>query len=231
MTASTSNGFAAIDAFLCDFRSLVDKLRIADVERMASFFSDYGRCLANSPSRGRFNFLDITGVGNDEVKHSSILAWLLAPHAAHACGTRFLELFLKAACVSISEKHLRDCYVRKEFVGNESIVDILVCKPGEFLVYVENKTISAEGVDQVNREYRDMLRIGKSVRVPDGNMFPVFLTPGGRHPTSGNPFPWHPVSYISLAREFETVLPTLHDRKIAFLVEDLIEQYNRWSCA
>src|SRR5436853_5022180 len=100
MTAWTSNGLAAIEAFLRDFHSLVDKHRIAGVERMASFFSDYGRCLANASSAGRFNVLDITGVGNDEVKHSSILAWLLAPQAAHACGTRFLELFLKAADVS-----------------------------------------------------------------------------------------------------------------------------------
>ena len=229
MTACVPKRIEAIEAFLGQLRSLVEKNRAAEVECMAGFFADYKCWLANLQSTARFNVLDITGVGNDEVKHSSILAWLLAPNAAHGCGTCFLQLFLRAVGINISDEHLPDCYVRTEFSGNESIVDILVCKPGEFLVYVENKTLSAEGVNQVDREYRDMLRVGTSVRVPISNMFPVFLTPGGRPPTSGDPRPWHPLSYRTLALAFETALPMLGHRKIAFLVEDLVEQYQRWS--
>ncbi|MBI2863375.1 MAG: hypothetical protein HYX94_02280 [Chloroflexi bacterium] len=88
------------------------------------------------------------------------------------------------------------------------------------------ETVSAEGVDQIDREYRHMARVADSNRVPSNRMFPVFLTPDGRSPTSGDARPWRPVSYRDLAREFLTALPALPDRKTAFFV-DLIGQYRR----
>lgn len=216
-----------IEVFLSEFRNLLSMNRAVEAKRMPAFFSDFRNCLNASSSTARFNLLDVTGVGSDDVKHSSLIAWFLTPDAQHACGTVFLQLFLKAAQISIPEEHLRDCHVRTEFSGNESMIDILICRTGQFVVYIENKTVSDEGVDQIDREYRDMLRVAEPIRVPHSRMFPVFLTPDGRSLTSGDARFWQPVSYRDLAREFLTALPELRDRKIAFLVEDLIRQYKR----
>ena len=227
MLANKVTPIVGITMFIREFRELVNRRRTAETARMGAFFNDY-RLTMESASK-RFNLLDITGVGNDEVQHSSILAWLLTPEASHACGTVFLQLFLEVCGISIPKELLRGCHVRKEFIGNEAIIDILIYKAGRFLVYVENKTVSAEGVDQIGREYRDMLRVGTSVRVPPDKMYPIFLTPRGRPPKSGDPRPWHPISYGDLGKAFLGALPSLHGRKVFFLLEDLIEQYKRWS--
>ena len=134
-----------------------------------------------------------------------------------------------AGVSSIPRESLEGCTVRTEFRGSSSIIDILVYKPGDFLIYIENKTVSPEGIEQVDREYRDMRQLGQAARVPDSRMFPIFLTPSGRAPISGDPSHWHSLSYTRLAREIETLLPELKGRKIAYFLEDLIHHYDGWS--
>ena len=228
MDANSTMQTHRIETFLREFTVLVCRRRAADVKRMTAFLGDFRIAIHASSSTAKFNILDLTGVGSDEVKHSSILAWLFDPGSRHACGTRFLRALLKAASIPVSEEDICNCYVRTEFSGSDSIIDILIANPGTFLVYLENKTVSPEGKDQIDREYRDMLRLGESLCVPKNMMFPVFLTPSGRRPTSGRPEPWRTVSYRELAREFQALLSDIPDQKTVFLVEDLIGTYKRW---
>lgn len=198
---------------------------------MAVFLERYRHHLSSITYEDRFNVLDLFNVGNDEVRHSSILAWLLTPHGSHGCGPIFLRAFLSLA--GVEEPFLDDlvgCRVRTEYSGNDSIIDVLVYKPSSFVMYVENKVFAAEGPRQVDRELADMVRFGGLVRVPRDKMFPVFLTPAGRSPTSGDPAPWHCVSYVQLARELERLAPELN-AKTRYFVEDLVDQYRRWSSA
>ncbi len=220
----------AMSAFLDRFRAHVDAQRDARTEALVALFEQFGEHLASSTRPTRFNVLQVTGVRSDEVKHSSLLAWLLNPHGSHGCGTRFLQSFLAALGISLPPDDLVGCHVRTEFPGNESIIDILVYKPAAFLLYVENKVFASEGEDQVARELRDMRRLGEVVRVEPDSWFPVFLTPSGRAPRSGDPAPWYCLSYARLANDFEALLPDL-EGKIAFFIEDLVDQYRRWNNA
>ncbi len=194
--------------FIGRFRELTERRRNAKTETMAAFLDGFRQQLTSATHKRRFNVFDLTGVGGDEVRHSSILAWLLAPHGSHGGGPHFLEAFLRAAEVDgLLPEELVGSHVQTEFAGHESIIDILVYKPSSFVLYVENKIFAAEGFGQIDREFRDMERFGKVVRVPRERMFPVFLTPSGYPPTSGDPGPWHRASYVRLASEFERLRP------------------------
>ncbi len=218
-----------METFFLRFHELANKKLTAEIEKMSSFFRDFEAMIMASSLYENFNLLDITSVGSDEVKHSGILAWLFSPTASHACGQRFLCSFLKAANIPISEKDIKKCNVKTEFSGSEAIIDIIIYQPGVFLVYVENKIFAPEGVDQLNREYRDMVRIGESIRIPHEKMYPVFLTPNGRAPVTGDSNKWISLSYFNLAQELMTLIPELQGNKIAYLLEDLVEHYNSWS--
>jgi len=224
----TPERLAAIAEFMQQFGVLADRHRAADVQRLASFLDAYREHFSQPGRPRRFNLLDVTRVGSDEVKHSSIVAWLLTPHGSHGCGPRFLESFLQAADVDVTSADLTGCHVRTELCGAESRIDIAVYKQGRFLVYIENKTFAAEGDEQIDREYRDMLRFGRVLRVPPSKMFPVFLTPSGRLPVSGDPSRWYPVSYAQVARGWKTLERELPE-KTGLFITDLIEQYDRWS--
>ena len=218
-----------IQSFIKDFLQLtLSKLPDKKVQ-ISNFLNEYREITQISASTADLNVLDLAGVGNDEVKHSSILAWLLDPRSRHACTTIFLRTFLESAGIELDEEVLRTSYVRTEFYGSESIIDIFIASPNQFLVYIENKTLSPEGDDQVDREYRDLQRLGDSLRIPNENRYPIFLTPSGRSPISGNPKPWHTVSYYDLDREIDDILPQINNSKVAFLIEDLIAVYRRWS--
>jgi len=218
----SSDKVQQMEVFLKDFRNLSERERS---DRIDSFVSNFQEVFDASLSEASFNLFEITGVGDDEVRHSSILAWLLNPRSRHTCRTLFLRSFLKVAGIVIPEEQIRDCSVRTEFPGTESTIDILIYRLGSFIIYLENKTKSPEGDKQVDREYRDLRCVGKSVRVPENMMFPIFLTPSGRKPISGDPEPWRTISYRDLAEEFRTLLPEIKDQKTYFLVQDLIKIY------
>jgi len=216
-----------IKNFLLEFKFLTSRVQAGKIKRLTDFLADFRECHRIELAKGNFDLLEVTGVGKREVIHSSILAWLLTPNAHHGHGIHFLKSFLKAAKIQIADEFLLDCHVRTEFSGIESIIDILICKPGRFVIYVENKTVSPEGNKQIDREYRDMNRLADSIQIPHDQRFPIFLTPDGRPPLSGNARPWRILSYNELAQEFLETLPDLRGRKIAFFIEDLIHQYER----
>ncbi len=217
--------------FLSRFRSLANERRSGKTAAVAAFLEEFRRQLASPVGEQRFNMLDLVGVGSDEVKHSSILAWLLTPHGSHGCGPLFLRTFLAASGIhALLSEDFVGSRVRTEFAGNDSIIDILVYKPATFVLYIENKVFAAEGPRQVDREFADMVRFGGVVRVPRDRMFPVFLTPSGRPPTSGEPDPWQCVSYARLARDLDELSSSL-PAKTKYFVEDLVDQYRKWSTA
>jgi len=118
--------------------------------------------------------------------------------------------------------------VRTECAGMESIIDVMVFRRREFLVYVENKILAPEGEDQVDREFRDMRRRGAALGVPVERQYAVFLTPGGRAPISGDPSRWRPVSYGGLAGAFADVLPSVSSDEVRVVLRHWIETVSRF---
>ena len=210
--------------FINDFRALRQAQRQARLREMETFLSVFGdayRCISHG--RVDFNVFALLGVDTDEIKHSSFLAWLLDARAGHGQGDIFLKAFARACGLPIVLAAPHRYRVRTEFSGSESIVDILVCRRGDFLVYLENKVFAPEGPDQVDREFRDMCRLASSLRVPEGRRFAIFLTPDGRRPLSGDPTRWKAVSYGQIAQQFAGILPDIRSDKLRLVVRDWIE--------
>jgi hypothetical protein len=170
-----------------------------------------------------FNLFSLFKVETDEVRHSRFLAWLLDAGSGHGQGDLFLQAFAEACRLNIPPDALGRYHVRTEFSGAEAIIDILVCKAGTFLIYLENKVLASEGYDQLNRELRDMRRLGRSLQVPKARQFGIFLTPDGRNPVSGDAVHWQAISYSQLGRAFEKVLPAIANAKVRDVVQDWIE--------
>jgi hypothetical protein len=82
--------------------------------------------------------------------------------------------------------------VRREVAGDESIVDIEIACRGRFLIHVENKIWSGEGANQTGREWDDLQRRAKDLKVNVSNIHAIFLTPHGTKPTNPNflAIPW-----------------------------------------
>jgi len=104
--------------------------------------------------------------------------------------------------------------VKREYCGKESIVDILI-HGKDFIFYIENKTNSLEGWEQTPREYRDLERLAKSMRVR--KKFPVFLTPTGVKPSDEKN--WITMSYPKLACALEPSLIMIQSAYVRFFVE------------
>lgn len=183
------------------------------------------RRIAERP--GSFNTLSLLRVEDAEEVHSGFLAWLLDATESHGCGTLFGETFVRLIGLAVD---LQDRYrVRTEFAGLESIIDVLVAREHDFLIYVENKVWSTEGIDQLAREYRDMSRLGGSLRVPDDRRVAVFLTPSGLSPTTAAGTPWRTLSYRGLAEAFAPLLPDVKIIKTRLFIEDWLSIIGSWT--
>ena len=213
-----------MQSFIDEFRAL----RLAAQETRLIAMADFLALFAELDQRQRtsqvdFNLFSLFKVETDEVRHSRFLAWLLDPGSGHGQGDLFLQAFAEACHLDLPLDALDRYHVRTEFSGAEAIIDILVYKAGAFLIYLENKVLASEGYDQLNRELRDMRRLGRSLQVPKARQHAIFLTPDGRDPVSGDAMHWQAISYSQLARAFEKVLPAIADAKVCDVVQDWIE--------
>jgi hypothetical protein len=163
-----------------------------------------------------FNPLRLFNDINNENTHSNILSWLFDPLASHSQGDLFFRAFLNHFHYNVSYDE-RDYTVVREFSGIESIVDILIYGK-QFIFYIENKTLSQEGEDQTNREYRDMLRLAKSLGIVE-NSHAIFLSPFGQTPQNEN---FKTISYQQLSVAFNKILPEIGSEYVRYFVNSWI---------
>jgi hypothetical protein len=196
-----------MDDLISDFasrRAATRIRRLEAVDRLLSDFVDH-RKRRRFKGAGSFNVLSLFRVEEAEQIHSGFLAWLLDADEAHGCGPLFMETLARLCGLPVDLR--AGYYVRTEFSFHESIVDIMVARPGDFLMYIENKVWSPEGRDQLAREHRDMRRVGDSQHVPPDRQVGVFLTPAGLPPSTAGGTAWHTLSYADLAAAFAEVMP------------------------
>jgi hypothetical protein len=214
------------------FRKLSDSKRGERMIHMSDFITTFSevRVRNRRTMKPRFNVFDVLQVGADEVRHSSILAWLCDADANHGQGNIFLRGMLEACSVDIPPNALSDYDVRTEFSGAESIIDVMISKAGEFLIYLENKIFAEEGVDQLNREYRDMRYFGDILRVPERRQYAIFLTRNRLVKLrTGDPKQWSRIFYPDLSVAVQKTAEGTSDLKLKGFLEDLAETYSTWS--
>ena len=99
-----------------------------------------------------FNILEITGMGNQEIKHSNILGWLFSD-AEHNLEYKILESFLKKI-IALNEvenlqdylylsKHRKDIIIYRE---KENIDLLVVDEANKVLFAIENKVFASERI-------------------------------------------------------------------------------------
>lgn len=122
--------------------------------------------LVNNPDLDRirahlrkFNPIKVMGMERMEIRHSSILCWLLDPQESHGLGDAFLKAFLTEAfrgheleqtpsALDILQCDLSDAELRTEWRN----IDILILSPRNGWVFVvENKFHSRQHSDQLKR--------------------------------------------------------------------------------
>ena len=133
-----------------------------------------------------FNIFEITGLGNQEIKHSNTLAWLFGDNE-HGLKYQILERFLKFTLengnntsesyenlekyLKIQEKNIR------VFRESDNIDLLLIDENNKLVITIENKVEADEGEEQllkyrkfIDDEYKDFERIY------------IFLTKDGHSP-------------------------------------------------
>ncbi len=169
-----------------------------------------------------FNVLSLCGITTDEVRHSAIIGWLLDETGSHGQGRLFFDGFTHLCGFDLPATNL-PYKTMTEFSCLESIVDVVVLRRREFILFLENKTVSVEGPDQLNREYRDLQRRGESLGVPPAQRYSVFLTPDGRVPVTGKARQWRCLSYADIVTMLMSVMPEVQDMKLKLFLNDWME--------
>ena len=208
------NQIEAYQTLLDDFSQLRAELTDQRIRSFKALTSDYvllkkSQIEKDSKIASNFNPLKLFNVSFDENTHSNILAWLFDPYETHSQGDLFFKAFLDYFNYDVTYSDF-DYQVRREFSGNEAIIDILVYGK-EFIFYIENKTISPEGPEQTFREHGDMLRLAKTLSINDQNAYPIFLSPYGQRPLNDK---FRPISYLDLSYALEGVFSKIGSKYV-----------------
>lgn len=177
------------------------------------------------------NLFGILKISNNELRHSNFLAWLLTPKESHNLDSIFLKWFLKevfsselitwASEFTVDSLDLNNVQVHREWKH----IDILI-EHNEFVIAIENKVRSGEGVDQLSRY---LARIKE--HFPDKNKGFVFLTLYGQSPENEvDQADYIPIGYDTIKTRIEIVLDVYKDSiadKVKFYIEDYLLLLNR----
>jgi hypothetical protein len=118
-------------------------------------------------SASDFNLFKTLQIAGDEIRHSMMLEWLLDYRieraGTHAQGKLGFRFFLKNTGLNMDYANM-DYLVSREVKGDSSRVDVEIAATGQFIIHLENKIFSEEGMnqagkpDQTVREWEDLQR-------------------------------------------------------------------------
>ena len=202
------------------------KVRLKNAENFLSDFRKMQREVAvrREPKLNVFELLDF---GNDEVALSALLAWLFDERKSHCHGSLFLETFVKLCKLNLPVEILVDYHVWTEHGEEEAVIDIMVYRQKEFLLYIENKIFAPEGENQTTREFQDMKRVGSAYGIPQDRQFAIFMSPEGRQPND-SVNGWNALSLNTLSDAFLGLGERIRSQKVRYLLEDLHETTTKW---
>ena len=183
-----------------------DPVRFAAIKNQADALINAGRWTS-----GPFDMLSVLGRQRDELVHSKMIGWLMAPTGRHGLGRAFLTGFLDALWPDEGLLRSGPVVVETEVNGvgmddhgrlHEARADIVVRSDGLTIV-VENKLDAGEQPEQCERLYWGWA-------AEPGDKRWVFLTPSGRVPVTTNSEAardaWRTMSYRRLSDVVERAL-------------------------
>lgn len=191
-----------------------------DPAQVACFFRDFEEVYSQFYRSGAaVSVWDVAGLGADEVRVCSVLAWLLDRHGSHGQGDVFLRCFLDCLrSENCSAQPLEQSIVRGYRTSVESSYDMHLGRPQkqstsrvdieisgpDILLFIEAKVYAPETNNQLER-YIDILRSTAGARCTSL----VFLTPTGRLPNSdyvSNQVEVVPLSWKKISQQFSSYI-------------------------
>ena len=161
-------------------------------------------------SAWNFDPWEVAGLGRDEVRNTSVLAWLLNPRGSHGMGSAVLQHLLSS--INKQKNHFpvsegSFCNVRTEISPNGDISDRLDIEidTENFYLIIEVKIGATEGYEQLNR-YGRLAETQKAHRP----WALIYLTPGKKEAKTGNNYTDSIISFSwdEIARIIEKSIPT-----------------------
>ena len=181
----------------------------------------------------RFNIFTSLGVVNQELRHSSFLAWLLDPSETHNLSDYFTSRFLKLATnnktdqrselnlINIETLDLSKVHVFKEWNN----IDVLLVDDDQKLVcIIENKVDSKEHSNQLTK-YRKVIE----TNYPDYRKLYIYLTVYGEEPETEKDY--IPISYKEVSELIESLLERkksqMNDQVLIFIshYNEMVKRY------
>lgn len=182
-----------------------------DLDRLESMLSE-------------LNLFEAIGVIRQELKHSTLLAFLLSPNEKHGLGDCFLRKLLSTAiarakisplsALEINLADLSDVEVRREW----RYIDLLIYSPrNRWVIAIENKVDSGERPNQL-KNYEHVVETEFSNC--EKKAF-LYLTRGGDEASQEN---WRSLSYGTIADILENITAE-HSLSISNDVRMLVRHY------
>lgn len=219
-----------MNALLGKFRTLGQSKREKTQNQMSALLSSFSDIHQQSRQRqvANFNLFSLLQLSKNEATQTLVLGWLLDAEGSHGQGALFLEQLVKLCGDGISAEHLSQPYrLLCRAIAPQLRLDLILYRPGEFLVAIDNNLLDREGINQADLEIIEMRQLGSAQRIPKERQLAIFLTPEGRAPLSGDPSHWHQISYPQLAAAFDPVVQQLNDLKLKHILVDWIEVVSR----
>ena len=166
-------------------------------------------------NRTGFNIFKALGVGDYEIRHSNMLAWLMNPREKHNLGERFLKGMLARiresnpkkdyGCLKkLMDDDFATCRISREEENRDIQIEFFNSK---VILVIENKWNAgeSEGSEENDGQLKKYQRsIDSQFDKSWGKVF-VFLTPEGRLPSAKNQVRWGVLGYGAI-REIITSL-------------------------
>lgn len=210
---------SSLRQFLDDFAKLqpsqVDQIKTEasppDYRLLSNWLSSMRLPLDDVQSSAwNFDPWEVAGLGRDEVRNTSVLAWLLNPRGSHGMGSAVLQHLLSS--INKQKNHFpvsegSFCNVRTEISPNGDISDRLDIEidTENFYFIIEVKIGATEGYEQLNR-YGRLAETQKAHRP----WALIYLTPGKKEAKTGNNYTDSIISFSwdEIAKIIEKSIPT-----------------------
>jgi len=177
------------------------------------------------------SIFEILKISSAEIRHSNFLAWLLNPKGSHGLGNVvikrfFTDVFFDEKANGINELHIihsinhSDIQIHREWNN----IDLLI-ESDDYVVCIENKVLSKDGVGQLAR-YK--ARVQKEF--PSKQAVFVFLTRSGDTPTNYKDDDHICYSYEKLYELIKSISEVLGKNlppKTTIYIEDYLTTLNR----
>lgn len=186
-----------------------------------------------SQTRATINIFEVTGMGQQEIKHSNVLGFFLDPGGKHGMEDRFLKRILQSTVKSLpvnsnashkAPSALRimlddysDAVVHREWLRMDLII---VSEANKTVFVIENKVGAKEGDNQLTR-YRE--KIDEQPKFKGYQKIYAFLTPDGDEASDSE---WGQITYEEV---LTNLLESQKERtnKISSEAKLLIEHYTQ----